>query len=61
VTVPSGALLLDELDWESVWAGAETQRALRKKAAARKRLAVAALGRDCDLVEEDTIGFRRSD
>jgi hypothetical protein len=43
VTVPSGALLLlDELDWEPAWAGAETQRALRKKDAARHRLAAAA-------------------
>jgi hypothetical protein len=37
VTVPSGALLLDELDW----ADAEMQRALRKKDAARHRLAAA--------------------
>jgi hypothetical protein len=42
VTVPSGALLLlEELDWEPVWADAEMQRALRKKDAARHRVAAA--------------------
>src|ERR1700722_5632612 len=42
VTVPSGALLLlEELDWEPVWADAEMQRALRKKDAARHRVPAA--------------------
>jgi hypothetical protein len=42
VTVPSGALLLlEELDWEPFWADAEMQRALRKKDAARHRVAAA--------------------
>jgi hypothetical protein len=46
VTVPSGALLLLEeldweLDWEPFWADAEMQRALRKKDAARHRVAAA--------------------
>jgi hypothetical protein len=58
---PSAALLLeDELDWELDWADAETQRPVKKRDAARHRPTTAACGRDCDLVEGDTIGIRRS-